>query len=190
MNGETYTMTIAGLERHLPICRVNENLSIAAFVIFGDVELTIAASKELLGKAPEFDVLITAEAKGIPLVYEMARQSGKQYFIARKYPKLYMANPISVDVRSITTDKDQVLYLDESEMDAIRGKRVLIVDDVISTGESLRALDMLVERSGGKISGQCAILAEGDAIERKDIFYLEPLPLFFHNENDDKAVKA
>ncbi|MDD2417702.1 MAG: phosphoribosyltransferase family protein [Oscillospiraceae bacterium] len=179
MNEKTHTMTIAGLERHLPICRVSDSLSIAAFVIFGDVELTIAASSELLKKAPEFDVMITAEAKGIPLVYEMARQSGKPYFIARKYPKLYMANPISVDVRSITTDKEQTLYLDESEMAVINGKRVLIVDDVISTGESLRALDMLVERSGGKIAGQCAILAEGDAIDRKDIFYLEPLPLFF-----------
>lgn len=178
MNGETYTIEIAGLKRDLPICRISENLRIAAFVIFGDVELTIAASKSLLEKAPEFDVLITAEAKGIPLVYEMARQSGKKYFIARKYPKLYMANPISVDVRSITTDKEQTLYLDESEMEYIHGKRVLIVDDVISTGESLRALDLLVERSGGQLAGQCAILAEGDAIGRKDIFYLEKLPLF------------
>ncbi len=174
----TYTMTIAGLERTLPLCPLNEHLSIAAFVIFGDVELTVASAAELLKKAPEFDVLITAEAKGIPLVYEMARQSGKPYFIARKYPKLYMSHPISVDVRSITTDKEQTLYLDESEMAVIRGRRVLIVDDVISTGESLRALEMLVERSEGKIAGQCAILAEGDAIERKDIFYLEPLPLF------------
>jgi adenine phosphoribosyltransferase len=173
-----YTMTIAGLTRHLPICRISDTLSIAAFVIFGDVELTIAASEALIKKAPEFDVLITAEAKGIPLVYEMARQSGKPYFIARKYPKLYMANPIAVDVHSITTDKEQTLYLDESEMAVIRGKRVLIVDDVISTGESLRALDKLVQQSQGRIVGQCAILAEGDAIERKDIFFLEPLPLF------------
>lgn len=174
----TYTMTIAGLERELPLCKLNEQLSIAAFVIFGDAELTIAAADELLKKAPEFDVLITAEAKGIPLVYEMARQSGRKYFIARKYPKLYMSNPISVDVRSITTDKEQTLYLDETEMRYIRGKRVLIVDDVISTGESLRAMEALVERSEGKIAGQCAILAEGDAIDRQDIFYLEPLPLF------------
>lgn len=179
MNDKTYEIEIAGLKRTLPLCRVNENLSIAAFVIFGDVELTVAASRELLKKSPEFDVLITAEAKGIPLVYEMARQSGKTYFIARKYPKLYMANPISVDVRSITTDKEQTLYLDEREMQYIRGRRILIVDDVISTGESLRALDLLVERSGGRVAGKCAILAEGDAVGRKDIFYLEELPLFF-----------
>ena len=124
-------------------------------------------------------MLLTAEAKGIPLVYEMARQSGKPYFIARKYPKLYMPNPISVNVRSITTDKEQTLYLDGAEADLIRGKRVLIVDDVISTGESLHALDRLVETAGGLIAGQCAILAEGDAVQRKDIFFLEPLPLFF-----------
>ena len=176
---KSYTMTIAGLQRELPLCRLNEHVSIAAFVIFGDVPLTVASSTALLEKAPAFDVLITAEAKGIPLVYEMARQSEKPYFIARKYPKLYMSHPISVDVRSITTDKEQPLYLDEGEVEAIRGKRVLIVDDVISTGESLRALELLVERAGGNIVGRCAILAEGDAVKRDDIFFLEPLPLFF-----------
>ena len=175
---KSYTMTIAGLQRELPLCRLNEHVSIAAFVIFGDVPLTVASST-VLEKAPAFDVLITAEAKGIPLVYEMARQSEKPYFIARKYPKLYMSHPISVDVRSITTDKEQTLYLDEGEVKAIRGKRVLIVDDVISTGESLRALELLVERAGGNIVGRCAILAEGDAVKRDDIFFLEPLPLFF-----------
>ncbi len=178
MDNKVYTLTIAVLERHLPLCPISDKLRIAAFVIFGDVELTVAASEQLLKKAPAFDVLITAEAKGIPLVYEMARQSGKPYFIARKYPKLYMPNPISVDVHSITTDKDQTLYLDESEASVIRGKRVLIVDDVISTGESLKALDKLVEHAQGTVAGQCAILAEGDAINRQDIFYLEPLPLF------------
>ena len=128
---DTYTMTIAGLERHLPLCPLNEHMRIAAFVIFGDVEITVASATELLKKAPEFDVLITAEAKGIPLVYEMARQSGKPYYIARKYPKLYMPNAVAVEVRSITTDKQQTLYMDESEMADIRGKKVLIVDDVI-----------------------------------------------------------
>lgn len=174
-----HTMTIAGLQRDLPLCRVNDKLRIAAFVIFGDVEITVASAAALLEKAPEFDLLMTAEAKGIPLVYEMARQSGKPYVIARKYPKLYMANPISVQVRSITTDKEQTLYLDESERDAMQGKRILIVDDVISTGESLRALHVLAEHAGGVVAGQGAILAEGDAAQRDDIFFLEPLPLFF-----------
>ena len=178
---DTYTMTIAGLERHLPLCPLNEHMRIAAFVIFGDVEITVASAAELLKKAPEFDVLITAEAKGIPLVYEMARQSGKPYYIARKYPKLYMPNAVAVEVRSITTDKQQTLYMDEAEMADIRGKKVLIVDDVISTGESLKALETIVNRAGGEIAGQCAILAEGDAAKREDIFFLEPLPLFFDN---------
>ena len=176
--GKSYTMTIAGLTRELPLCPISDKLDIAAFVIFGDVPLTVAAAEALLKKAPAFDVLLTAEAKGIPLVYEMARQSGKPYQIARKYPKLCMTDPVSVQLRSITTDKEQTLYLDGQEMAAMRGRRVLIVDDVISTGESLRALALLVERAGGVLAGQCAILAEGDAIGREDIVYLEPLPLF------------
>ncbi len=180
---DTYTMTIAGLERHLPLCPLNEHMRIAAFVIFGDVEITVASATELLKKAPEFDVLITAEAKGIPLVYEMARQSGKPYYIARKYPKLYMPNAVAVEVRSITTDKQQTLYMDESEMADIRGKKVLIVDDVISTGESLKALETIVNKAEGIIAGQCAILAEGDAAKRDDIFFLEPLPLFFNDQD-------
>ena len=176
--GKSYTMTIAGLTRELPLCPISDKLDIAAFVIFGDVPLTVAAAEALLKKAPAFDVLLTAEAKGIPLVYEMARQSGKPYQIARKYPKLYMTDPVSVQLRSITTDKEQTLYLDAEEMEAIRGRRVLIVDDVISTGESLHALEKLVERSEGIVAGRCAILAEGDAAKREDIFFLEPLPLF------------
>ena len=174
-----YRMKVAGLERDLPICPVNDKLYIAGFVIFGDQELTVACARDLLAKAPAYDYIITAEAKGIPLAYEMARQSGKPYFIARKYPKLYMKDIIRVDVKSITTDKVQTLYLDGEEGETMRGKRVLIVDDVISTGESLSAVEELVETAGGIVCGRCAILAEGDAIDREDIFYLEPLPLFF-----------
>lgn len=176
-----YTMTIAGYERHLPVCRLNEAVSIAGFVIFGDVELTVASSTELLKKVPEFDVILTAEAKGIPLAYEMARQSGKPYFIARKYPKLYMPEVVSVKVRSITTDKEQTLYMDRGEMDIMKGKRVLVVDDVISTGESLKALESIVAQAKGIVAGRAAILAEGDAAERQDIVYLEPLPLIFND---------
>ena len=176
---EYYSMKIAGVDRDLPICPVNDSLSIAAFVIFGDQELTVAAAAELLKKAPEYDYLITAEAKGIPLVHEMARQHGdKKYMLARKGPKLYMRDILEVEVDSITTVKKQKLYLDGYDAKLMKDKRVLIVDDVISTGNSLNAIETLVNTAGGKIVGRMAILAEGDAIDREDIIYLEPLPLF------------
>ena len=174
-----YRMTVAGLERDLPICPLNENLSIAGFVIFGDQELTVACARDLLKRAPEYDYILTAEAKGIPLAHEMARQAGDaKYILARKGPKLYMRDIFSVTVRSITTAKEQKLYLDGADAALMKGKRILIVDDVISTGESLKALEALVEKAGGEICGRMAILAEGDAIDRSDIIYLEPLPLF------------
>ena len=175
----TYPMHVAGLKRDLPLCKVNDNLYIGAFVIFGDVELTVACARELLKKAPEHDVLITAESKGIPLGYEMARQSGKnRYLLARKAPKLYMKNVFTVKVNSITTDHEQTLCIDGDDAEYMKGKRVLIVDDVISTGESLKAVEELVNQAGGQIVGKMAILAEGDATERDDIIYLEKLPLF------------
>lgn len=176
---QAYKMTIAGCERSLPLCPVNEKLDIAAFVMFGDVELTEKVSTELLKKCPEHDFVVTAEAKGIPLAYEMARQGCRRYFVARKATKLYMTNPLEVEVRSITTDHLQHLYLSEEEAEQIKGKRVLIADDVISTGESLNAVIKLVEAAGGNIVGCAAVLAEGDAADRDDIIYLEKLPLFF-----------
>ena len=177
----TYKMTIAGLERELTICKVNDKLDIAGFIIFGDVEITVASATELLKKCPEFDYIVCPEAKGIPLAYEMARQSGKPYFICRKGPKLYMSNPVHVEVRSITTDKVQTDYLDGNEGEQLRGKRVLILDDVISTGESLAAVNKLVEQFDANVVAQAAILAEGDAADRDDIIFLEKLPLFFHD---------
>ena len=174
-----YTMNVAGLQRQLPICPVNDTLSIAGFVIFGDQELTVACAQELLKKAPEYDYIITAEAKGIPLAHEMARQHGDaKYILARKGPKLYMRDVFSVSVQSITTAKEQKLYLDGADAALMQGKRILVVDDVISTGESLKALEALVEKAGGQICGRMAILAEGDAQERPDLIYLEKLPLF------------
>lgn len=173
-----YTMKIAGLERKLPLCRISKDLYIAAFIIFGDVEMTQAAAKALLERAPEYDVLITAESKGIPLVYEMARQAGKDYIIARKAAKLYMRDIFSVHVKSITTENVQTLCIDGSDVEKMRGRRVLIVDDVISTGASLSAIEELVESAGGIIAGRMAVLAEGDACKRDDIIYLEQLPLF------------
>ena len=151
-------------------------------VIFGDVELTVASAKALLAKAPDFDVMVTAESKGIPLAHEMARQSGKNtYILARKAPKLYMKNVIKTEVKSITTARVQTLYIDQSDVERMKGKRVLIVDDVISTGESLHALEVLVEEAGGNIVGKMAILAEGDAKKRDDILYVQELPLFDAN---------
>ena len=174
-----YRMSVAGLERDLPICKVTDSLYIAGFVIFGDQELTVACARDLLAKAPEYDYIITAEAKGIPLAHEMARQAGdKKYILARKGPKLYMRDVFGVSVRSITTAKEQNLYLDGADAALMKGKKILIVDDVISTGESLLALEALVEKTGGVVCGRMAILAEGDAQDREDLVYLEKLPLF------------
>lgn len=176
---EYYTMNIAGLERRLEKFPVSDTLDIAAFIIFGDVELTVAGSAALLKKVPEFDVILTPEAKSIPIAYEMARQSGKPYVVARKGVKVYMRNPLEVSVTSITTQHEQHLFLGEAETNLIKGKRVLIVDDVVSTGESLTAVRQLVQKAGGIEAAACAFLAEGDAADRKDIVFLEPLPLFF-----------
>ena len=174
-----YRMKVAGLERDLPICPVNENLYIAGFVIFGDQELTVACARDLLARAPEYDYIITAEAKGIPLAHEMARQAGDaKYILARKAPKLYMQEVFSSTVKSITTAKEQTLYLDGADAKLMNGKKILVVDDVISTGESLKALEILVEKAGGIICGRMAVLAEGDAQDREDLIYLEKLPLF------------
>ncbi|MDD4839337.1 MAG: phosphoribosyltransferase family protein [Clostridia bacterium] len=174
-----YTITIAGETRNLPLCPVSDKLDIAAFIMFSDVPMTIATAKALLEKAPAFDLILTAESKGIPLAYEMARQSGKNYILARKSPKVYMKEPIKIEVKSITTAKLQELYLDASDAKLLNGKRVLIVDDVISTGESLRALEGLLLHTGANVVGKMAVLAEGDAADRSDIIYLEHLPLFF-----------
>lgn len=176
---EYYTMKIAGLERKLEKFPVSDKLDIAAFIIFGDVELTVKGCEELLKKVPEFDVILTPEAKSIPIAYEMARQSGKPYIIARKGLKVYMKKSLDVAVTSITTQHEQHLYLGENETELIKGKRVLIVDDVISTGESIKAVRKLVEKAGGTEAATCAFLAEGDAADRKDIIFLEKLPLFF-----------
>ena len=176
---EYYEMTVAGLNRKLPLFKVNDSITIAAFILFGDVELTEKCACELLKTVPEHDIMITAEAKSIPLIHEMARQSGvNNYIIARKGPKVYMRDIVTVSVQSITTKKEQILCLGKDEADLMRGKRVLIVDDVISTGESLAALEKLVLAAGGNICGKAAVLAEGDAALRSDITVLAPLPLF------------
>ena len=175
----TYEMKIAGLDRELKRFAVSDTLDIAAFILFGDVEITVKAAEELLKKVPEFDIILTPEAKSIPLAYEMARQSGKPYAVARKGVKVYMENPLSVEVKSITTGNVQKLFLGKDEIEKIEGKRVLIVDDVISTGESLEAVRKLVSEANGIEACACAVLAEGDAADRDDIIFLDKLPLFF-----------
>lgn len=182
----TYEMDIAGLKRELPLCKVSDDLYIGAFVMFGDVELTVHCASELLKLAPEYDYIIAPEAKAIPLLYEMARQSAAdRYFLARKSAKAYMSGVFEVEVKSITTAAVQKLVLDKADAELIRGKRMLIVDDVISTGESLQAMEELVAKAGGIIAGKMAVLAEGDAQHRDDIITLAPLPLF----NPDGSIK-
>ena len=182
----TYEIDVAGLKRELPLCKVSDDLYIGAFVMFGDVELTVHCATELLKRAPEYDYLIAPEAKSIPLLYEMARQSGAdKYFLARKGPKAYMSGVFEVSVKSITTLAVQKLLIDTADAELIKGKRMLILDDVISTGESLHAMEQLVEQAGGIVAGRMAVLAEGDAAKRDDIIVLAPLPLF----NADGTVK-
>lgn len=179
MNNTYYTMTICGHERHLPICRLTEELCIAGFVIFGDPELTDDAAAALLERVPDFDIIVTAESKGIPLAHEMARQCNySKYVVLRKEAKLYMRDVISTEVDSITTDHIQTLCIGKDDADLISGKRVLIVDDVISTGESLKSIEELVNQVGGNIVGRAFILAEGDAAKRDDVIFLDRLPLF------------
>ncbi|MBR4928177.1 MAG: adenine phosphoribosyltransferase [Oscillospiraceae bacterium] len=175
----SYQINIAGLVRDLPIVQVADNLAIASFVMLGDAQLCTRAAEVLKEKLPECDYLITAEAKGIPLVQELARMMGMdRFFVARKSIKPYMLNPFVTEVYSITTQKKQILCLDEAEAKMIKGKRIIIVDDVISTGESLKAMESLVKKAGGNIVCEAAVLAEGDAAKRTDIVFLEPLPVF------------
>ena len=183
-----YTLEVAGLKRDLPICKVTDDLYIGAFVVFGDAELTVACARELLKLVDpdSYDYMLTAEAKGIPLIHEMARQSGaKKYILARKGAKVYMPDPLCVEDQSITTAGTQKLYLGRDDADLIRGKRIVLMDDVISTGGSLKAMEDLVALAGGTVVGRIAVLAEGDAAKREDIRFLAPLPLF----NPDGSVK-
>lgn len=184
----TYPLTVAGVHRELPICKVTDGLYIGAFICFGDAELTVACARDMLKllDGVEYDYLFTAEAKSIPLIHEMARQSGaKKYFVARKGPKVYMPDPIHVEDQSITTAGTQKLFLGRDDADMIRGKRIVLMDDVISTGGSLLAMESLVALSGGTVVARLAVLAEGGAALRHDIKFLAPLPVF----NPDGTVK-
>ena len=179
-----YRLKVAGIERDLPLCPITDTLNIAAFILFGDVELTEKCAEALIAKAPEHDVILTAESKGIPLAYEMCRLSGKnRYVLARKSVKLYMKDVVKCETQSITTAAKQTLYIDGDDAEYIKGKKVLIVDDVISTGGSLISLENLVKEAGGNIVGKMTVLAEGEAADRDDIIFLEKLPLFDNQGN-------
>ncbi|KYC64509.1 MULTISPECIES: phosphoribosyltransferase family protein [Heyndrickxia] len=176
---ESYELTIAGVKRELPIIAIDDHLKIASFVILGDTELIAAAAPVLAKKLPEVDILFTAEAKGIPLVYELSKQLHmKQYIVARKSVKPYMDHPLIHKVVSITTQKEQVLCLDANDAAMLKGKKVALIDDVISTGESMKGLEELAAAAGAKVVAKAALLAEGDAEKRSDIIYLEKLPVF------------
>jgi len=182
---EFYDITVAGVKRSLPVVPINENMSIAGFVIFGDTDVVEPCARALAEKLPpETEVLVTAEAKSIPLIYEMAKvMKMPRYVIARKSVKGYMRNPIITTVNSITNmGKEQILVVDEHDAEFIKGKKVAIIDDVISTGSSIEAIEKLVKESGGEVIARAAVLAEGDAADRTDIIYLEKIPLFFHNK--------
>ncbi len=184
---KTYKLELAGLTRELPLCPVNENLYIGAFIMFGDVELTKTAAGLLLKKVPDFDIIVTSESKGIPLAYEMACKSGRNdYVVMRKEKKLYMKDVMSIEVDSITTDHRQTLHIGGREADLIKGKRALLVDDVISTGETVGAMEALIKKAGGSVAGRAAVLAEGEALDREDIIYLAPLPVF---DSEGKEIK-
>ena len=174
MAKEYYELHVAGCTRQLPILNVTDSLAIAGFVILGDTELTVNTAKELAAKLPaEADMIMTAETKGIPLAAEMARILGMPHYIVA-----YMENPLIVDDESITTKGKQILCLSDADVELIKGKKIVIVDDVISTGGSLKALEELAEKAGAEVIGKAAILAEGDAGKRTDIVFLEKLPLF------------
>ena len=175
----TYELKVAGLTRQLKLSSISDDLMIAGFVVFGDVELTVACARELLKVMPEYDYIIAPEAKAIPLIHEVARQNGRnEYLLARKAAKAYMDGVFSVKYESITTKGTQELFMDAGDARKMQGKRLVILDDVISTGESLAAMEKLVEEAGGNIVGRMAVLAEGDAAKRDDIIFLEKLPLF------------
>jgi adenine phosphoribosyltransferase len=182
---EYYELHVAGLIRRLPIIALTEKLSIASFVILGDCELITMSAPLIAKKLPPVDYLLTAEAKGIPLVNEVCRLLKlPQYIVARKSIKPYMENPIIDEVVSITTQQKQCLVMNGTDASTISGKRVAILDDVISTGESINGLERLAIKAGAEVVARAAILAEGDAAQREDILYLEKLPLF------DKSISG
>ena len=165
---------LLGIKRKLPFVKVKGRLSLASFVVISDTELVQAAAPELVKRLPEVDLLMTAEAKGIILAYEMSRLMGmKDFIVARKSYKPYMQNALSHTLNSVTTQKQQTLWLDGHDVERIRGKRVAIIDDVFATGESLAAIEALAKDAGANVVARAAILAELESVDRPDLIYLK-----------------
>ncbi len=177
---KVHTVDIKGFKAELPILPLPSGISIAFFNLHGDNELTEHCGKELAKELSDCEVLITAESKGLQLTHCVARELGQRYYaVARKTKKLYMQDGIEITIESsITTGKEQKLYLSKHDVDLIKGKKVGIVDDVVSTGASLRGLEDLVVKAGGIIHKKAFVLAEADAAERKDVIFLASIPVF------------
>ena len=175
-----YTVDLNGFEANLPILQLPSGIGIAFFNLHGDSALTEHCAKELAKQLTDCDVLVTAESKGLQLTHCIARELGHRYYaVARKSKKLYMQDGIEVSISSsITTGKEQKLYLSKHDVDLLKGKKVAIIDDVVSTGASLEGLEKIVELSGGIIHKKAFVLAEADAANRTDILYLGTIPLF------------
>lgn len=176
---EFYTVDICGKKEPLPVLQLENGPKIAFFNLHGNVRLTEYCAEKLSERIPaDVEVLITAESKGLQLTHCTAHILGHDYYaVARKSKKLYMQDGISVAVRSITTKGEQRLYLSAHDAELLSGKRVAVIDDVISTGGSLEALEELVHDAGGKVVCKAAVLAEGDAQNRNDIVFLGAIPL-------------
>ena len=176
---ETYQVEIGGLTRHLKLFQVAPGLKIALFNMLGDTEIVQASAKALAARLPkDAQVLITAEAKSIPLAHALAVETRLPYVILRKNYKPYMGDALKADTLSITTGEPQTLYLDEKDLELIKGKRVVIVDDVISTGSTLQGMRMIIEKAGGLVTATAAVFTEGERAKWKDIIALGHLPLF------------
>ncbi|RIK31349.1 MAG: adenine phosphoribosyltransferase [Anaerolineae bacterium] len=177
---ETHSVEIAGLKRELPLFEIKPGLKIAILNILGDTELVQACAKELAQKLKdvEYDALVTAEAKSIPLAYALSVETKKPYVVLRKSYKLYMGDALKAETLSITTGQPQTLILDEKDRELVKGKKTVIVDDVISTGSTLQGIHMILDKAGSTVAAEAAIFTEGDRSEWMNIISLGHLPLF------------
>jgi adenine phosphoribosyltransferase len=177
---ETYSIEIAGVKRDLRLFEIKPGLKIAILNILGDTELVQACARELAQKIKDvdYDIIVTAEAKSIPLAYALSVETKKTYIILRKLYKPYMGDALQAETLSITTGQPQVLILDEKDRELITGKKVLIVDDVISTGSTLQGMRMILDKAGASVVGEAAILTEGDRAQWMHVYSLGHLPLF------------